>query len=84
MYDLFYSYVKVKYLGEKSKLVYTDTDSFLLEIETKDVYADMIADREWFDFSQYPCEEEVFKSLDISREKVLEIMDSNQKVYSER
>ena len=40
-------------LGEKSKLVYTNTDSFLLEIETKDVYADMVRDHvEWFDLSK--------------------------------
>ena len=42
--QFFYFYLKLKYPGEKFKLVYTDTDSFLLEIETKDVYANMVRD----------------------------------------
>ena len=80
MYDFFYSYVKVKYPGEKSKLVYTDTDSFLLEIETKDVYADMVTDYiKWFDFSEYPYDADVFKRLNLSEKEIFAMMDLNQK-----
>ena len=80
MYDFFYSYVKVKYPGDKSQLVYTDTDSFLLEIETKDVYVDMVGDHmKWFDFSEYPYNAEVFKRLNLSEEEILTMMDLNQK-----
>ena len=72
--------MKVKYPGEKSKLVYTDTDSFLLEIETKDVYADMVRDHaEWFDLSEYPYDADVFKRLNLSVEEILAMMDPNQK-----
>ena len=40
MYDNYYNHLKVKY-GYNCNLLYTDTDSLLLEIKTKDVYADM-------------------------------------------
>ena len=75
--------MKVKYPGEKSKLVYTDTDSFLLEIETKDVYANMVRDHtEWFDLSEYPYDADVFKRLNLSVKEILAMMDPNQKRLS--
>ena len=37
MYDFYYNYLKMKY-GDRCKLLYTDTDSLLLEIRTEDVY----------------------------------------------
>ena len=40
MYQFWYDYLKVKY-GNKIKLIYTDTDSFLIEVETDDIYKDM-------------------------------------------
>ena len=40
MYDYCYEGLKKQY-GDKGELLYTDTDSFLLEIETEDVYKDM-------------------------------------------
>ena len=54
MYDFFYNYLKPKY-GDNVKLLMTDTDSFLLEIETKDVYNDIRKDvPDYFDTSDYP------------------------------
>ena len=53
MYKFWYDYLKVKY-GDKFNLLYTDTDSFLLEIFTDDVYEDMKNNDHLFDFSEYP------------------------------
>ena len=40
MYSFWYDYVKEKY-GEKVKLGYMDTDSFIYHVETEDIYKDM-------------------------------------------
>ena len=53
MYDFYYNFLKKKY-GASCSLLYTDTDSFLLEIETKDVYADMAQNSKLYDTSDYP------------------------------
>ena len=53
MYELCYDYVKPKY-GDRTKLCYTDTDSFVIYIKTKDFYEDIVDDVEkWFDTSDY-------------------------------
>ncbi len=41
MYDYYYNNLKLKYKDNVS-LLYMDTDSFILEIKTSDVYEDMI------------------------------------------
>ena len=53
MYDFFYNHLKPKY-GENMKLNFTDTDSFCLEIQTLDVYADMKENSDIFDTSNFP------------------------------
>ena len=53
MYDFHYNYIKPKY-GAKAKLLFTDTDSFLYEIETEDFYKDISGDvKDRFDTSDY-------------------------------
>jgi len=52
MYDFYYNHIKVKY-GEEVSLLYTDTDSLLLDIKTQDLYEDMKGDSEWYDCSNY-------------------------------
>ena len=43
MYEFLYDYIKPKY-GEKSKLCYVDTDSFIVYIKADDIYIDIAED----------------------------------------
>nr|XP_042912889.1 uncharacterized protein LOC122272919 [Parasteatoda tepidariorum] len=52
MYDFHYSKMIPKY-GSHLKLLYTDTDSFIYNIVTEDVYADMAQALELYDTSDY-------------------------------
>ena len=54
MYEFWYDYIKPKY-GDRAKLCYMDTDdSFVIYIETEDLYKDNANDVErWFDTSNY-------------------------------
>ena len=53
MYEFWYDYIKPKY-GDRAKLCYTDIDSFVIYIITKDFYKDIANDVErWFDTSNY-------------------------------
>jgi len=53
MYDFHYNVMKKKF-GKNLRLLYTDTDSFIYEIETEDIYEDMKDMKQFFDFSNYP------------------------------
>lgn len=53
MYSFLYDYLKAKY-RQNVVLVYTDTDSFILEIKTNDVYADIRDEPDMFDTWDYP------------------------------
>ena len=62
MYRYFYDHLKVEY-GEKCRLAYTDTDSFILEIETPNLYEDMEKHlEEWYDTSNYPKEHPLYSA----------------------
>ena len=45
MYEFHYDYIKNKY-GDNSRLLFTDTDSLMYEIETEDFYKDFGNDKE--------------------------------------
>ena len=53
MYDFYHNYLKARY-GHKCGLVYTDTDSLILDIQTEDVYKDMKEHSWLYDTSNYP------------------------------
>ena len=59
MYDFFYSYLKARY-GYKCELVYTDTDSLTLDIQTEDAYEDMKEHSWMYDASNYPKDHQLY------------------------
>ena len=53
MYEFWYDYIKPKY-GDRAKLCYMDTESFVNYTETENFYEDIANDVErWFDTSNY-------------------------------
>ena len=53
MYEFWYDYIKPKY-GDRAKLCYTDTNSFVIHFITEDFFEDISDDVErWFGTSNY-------------------------------
>jgi hypothetical protein len=67
MYDFHYNTI-VKRYGDNARLLFTDTDSLCYHIKTRDLYEDMIVDRDLYDTSNF----------DVN----FETMVSNTKLYS--
>ena len=67
LYKFYYDALKAK-LNDKIKLAYTDTDSFVIHVETEDLYKDLKQINNHMDFSDYPKKHE---NYDISNKKVL-------------
>ncbi len=67
--------INKKYIFKSSR----DTDSFLLELEAKDVYRDQGENSEYFDFSNYLYNAEIFEEMWMSVEQILHLMDKNEK-----
>ena len=61
------NHLKNKY-NDNVELVYTDTDSFIIRVETDDIYKDMFEDKNLYDFSEYPKNH---PNYDITNKKVL-------------
>ena len=82
MYEFWNDYMKLKY-SDNVKLCYTDTDSFIINIKTKDFYKDIANDVEdRFDTSNY----EVNRPLPIGKnKKVIGLMkdESGGKIITE-
>ena len=54
MFNFHYTYIREKY-HNKAELLFTDTDSLMYLIKTKDFYLDICPDvRDKFDTSDYP------------------------------
>ena len=76
MYDFYYNLLKKKY-GSDCNLLYTDTDSLLLQIQTEDVYKDMARYSHLYDASNYPKKHLLYSDVN---EKVLGKMKMNARV----
>ena len=69
MYKFWYNYFKPKY-GDKTKLCYTDTDSFIIHIITEDLFEGISNDVEaWYDTSNYDDNDK--SPLPIDKNKVI-------------
>ena len=67
MYQFWYEHLKNKY-NNKVELIYTDTDSYIIYVETDYIYKDMLNDKNLYDFSEYP---ENHPNYDVTNNKVL-------------
>ena len=81
MYKFWYDHLKVKYC-DKIKLIYTDTDSFVIEVETDDIYKDILQDNHLYDFSDYAKDH---PNYSLKNKKVYGIFkdDLNAKIITE-
>ena len=67
MYEFWYDYIKPKY-GDKARLCYMGTDSFIMLVQTDDFYIDISNDVErWFDTSNF--DENDNRQLEIGKNK---------------
>ena len=67
MYQFWYDHLKNKY-NDNVELIYTDTDSLIIQVQTDDIYEDMFKDKDKYDFSEYPKNHH---NYDITNKKVL-------------
>ena len=63
MHDFHYNYIKRKY-GNRAKLLFTDTDRLIYEIEAENVYEDFWNDKDKFDNSDYPENSQYYCNAD--------------------
>ena len=74
MYEFHYDYIRNKY-ENKSKLLFTDTDSLMYEIKTEDVYKDFSRD-----FSNYSTQSKYYDNSNTLF--ILEFVGLKPKMYS--
>ena len=78
MLEFHYKWIKARYPGPRSELLFTDTDSLCYVIRTRDVYVDMLEDADAFDWSGYDARHPVFSEM--TNEAVTELRARNKKV----
>ena len=86
-----YDVIKKQY-GDRAKLNFTDTDSFMYEILTEDVYNDMLEHKELYDLSDYPADHFLHDSTnnkvigkfkdETKGEPIIEFIGLRPKMYS--
>ncbi|KAF4529670.1 hypothetical protein B566_EDAN017511 [Ephemera danica] len=62
MYDFYYNKLQPIY-ENKVKLLYMDTDSYIIEVETPDVYEDMLKHCDYYDTSNYDSQHKCFSLI---------------------
>jgi hypothetical protein len=72
MFKFFYEVMRPRY-GLKVKMLYSDTDSMLVGVETENLYTDLKDMKEHFDFHKYPLEHPLFDEE--NKMKVLKFKD---------
>ena len=91
MHEFWYDHLKQKY-GNKIQLIYTDIDSFIIEVETDDIYKDMYEDGHLYDFSDYPKDHPKYNAFnkkvygifkdDLNGKIIVEFIADKPKMYS--
>ena len=61
MYDFYYNHLKKLYT-HNIRLLYTDTDSLIVKVDTEDIYADMAQNLDDYDTSNYPADHPLFSN----------------------
>ena len=89
MYKFHYDYVCNRH---DAKLLFTDTDSLLYEINSEDIYEQYFEDRELFDFSGYPIDSKYYDGTnkkvhgkmknEFNEVKIIEFVGLKSKMYS--
>ena len=65
MASFWYDIIKKRY-GPRVKLCFTDTDSLLFDVQTYDVYRDMLSMKEHLDTSKYPIDHPLYDPVNHS------------------
>ena len=81
MYSFHYNKMLEKYDNDSINLCFTDTDSLLYEIKTKDIYADMLDNKELYDFSDYPTDHKCYSTS--NKKKIGKFKDELKSVVME-
>jgi hypothetical protein len=77
MYNFYYNKMKPIY-GDRVEVLYTDTDSLIMNTYTEDIFADMKAHSELYDFSEYPVDHPIFQGM--KPDEIQEMKMKNQAV----
>ena len=59
LYEFHYDYIKIK-CGNNSRLLFTDTDSLMYEINTEEFYEDFSKDKKMFDLGNYSAKSKYY------------------------